>query len=83
MSDHDVNHHPRVDRCICYDVRFTTLLDFARSRDACDNAEEDVLIAIRQTFGCGSGCGLCVPYIRLMLRTGETSLPVQTPVDQS
>jgi len=81
MSDHDVNHHAHVDRCICHDVRFTTLHDFAQSRDSCDN--EDVVIAIRRTFGCGSGCGLCVPYIREMLRTGRTSLPVQLPVDQS
>ena len=27
---------------------------------------------IRET-SCGAGCGLCVPYLRRMLRTQETS----------
>jgi bacterioferritin-associated ferredoxin len=28
---------------------------------------------------CGHGCGLCLPYIRVMLRTGRTELPILTP----
>ncbi len=36
---------------------------------------------ITQATGCGSGCGLCRPYLAQMLATGETAfavLPVET-----
>jgi NAD(P)H-nitrite reductase large subunit len=27
---------------------------------------------VQRQFKCGTSCGLCVPYVRRMLRTGET-----------
>jgi bacterioferritin-associated ferredoxin len=54
-----------VDRCICRQTPFERLLPLAR---ASRWTLEDL---IRET-GCGGQCGLCRPYLRRMLRTGET-----------
>lgn len=63
-----------VDRCICHKVRFATLLELSQrvGRD---------LDALSKETQCGTGCGMCVPYIQLMLATGRTSLPVMRPED--
>ncbi len=58
-----------VDRCVCHDVTFAEL------RELVDAGVTDLEGLARHT-GCGTGCGLCVPYIRVMLRTGQTVLPV-------
>jgi len=54
-----------VDRCICRSLTFRELLPRARS------AGWDLLDLMRET-GAGAQCGLCRPYLRRMLRTGET-----------
>jgi bacterioferritin-associated ferredoxin len=54
-----------VSRCLCRETPFARLLPLARERGW---ALDDL---IRET-GCGGGCGLCRPYLRRMLRTGET-----------
>jgi bacterioferritin-associated ferredoxin len=54
-----------VSRCICRGVEFADLLPRAR---AAGWTLDDL---IRET-GCGAGCGLCRPYLRRMLETGET-----------
>ena len=54
-----------IDRCICRRFPFTELLPLARANDW---SLDDVM---RET-GCGAQCGLCRPYIRRMLATGET-----------
>jgi bacterioferritin-associated ferredoxin len=54
-----------VSRCICRGVEFADLLPRAR---AAGWTLDDL---IRET-GCGAGCGLCRPYLRKMLETGET-----------
>ena len=55
----------RVDRCICKATPFESLLPLARARGW---GLEDLM---RET-GCGAQCGLCRPYLKRMLRTGET-----------
>jgi bacterioferritin-associated ferredoxin len=54
-----------VSRCICRDAPFAGLLIQAR---ASGWSLDDL---IRET-GCGAQCGLCRPYLRRMLQTGET-----------
>jgi bacterioferritin-associated ferredoxin len=54
-----------VSRCICQNTPFAELLARAQARGW--SLEE----LIEQT-GCGAQCGLCRPYLRRMLRTGET-----------
>ncbi len=61
-----------IDRCVCRQIPFEELRDIA--------AEESLgLDALLDTTGCGSSCGLCVPYIQAMLATGRTTFPVMSP----
>jgi bacterioferritin-associated ferredoxin len=54
-----------VDRCICRSRLFADLLPEARIRGW-------DLAALMAATGCGAQCGLCRPYLRRMLETGET-----------
>ena len=54
-----------VSRCICMRFPFEQLLPLARAEGW------DLAAVVRET-GCGGQCGLCRPYLRRMLRTGET-----------
>jgi bacterioferritin-associated ferredoxin len=51
--------------CVCRRVPFASLLPLARA----EGWGLDELVA---ATGCGAGCGLCRPYLRRMLATGET-----------
>ena len=62
----------KVDRCVCFEMAFTDLKAYA-DEHGCDFDD----LAAR--FGCGRGCGLCIPYIRRMLATGETSFTLVPP----
>jgi bacterioferritin-associated ferredoxin len=55
-----------VSRCICRNTAFAELLPRARA-----NGWD--LAALMAETGCGAQCGLCRPYLRRMLRTGETA----------
>ena len=63
-----------ITRCICRNFPFDRLLALARSRRW---VLEDV---IEQT-GCGDECGLCRPYLRVMIDTGQTEFRDLLPVD--
>jgi bacterioferritin-associated ferredoxin len=54
-----------VSMCVCRRFPFERLLPLARARQW---TLDDVM---RET-GCGDSCGLCRPYLRRMLDTGET-----------
>jgi bacterioferritin-associated ferredoxin len=58
-----------VDRCVCRDVTFARLIRLARERGAGFGE-------LRRLTGCGTGCGMCIPYIRVALATGRAELPV-------
>jgi bacterioferritin-associated ferredoxin len=66
----------KVDRCVCFEVSFATLKAYA-DRTGCGPDE----LAAR--FGCGRGCGLCIPYIRRMLETGRTAFDLNPPQDEA
>ena len=56
-----------VNRCICHDVSF---------RDIKETASEKGIYSLEQLREegiCSTQCKLCEPYIREMLRTGQTS----------
>lgn len=59
----------KVDRCICMDIPFEDV-------KACAEREGLDVRGVVDRLGCGCACGMCVPYIRLVLRTGQTELPV-------
>lgn len=54
-----------VTMCVCRGMPFAHLLPLAR-------AGGWGLDDIASFTGCGAGCGLCLPYLRRMLATGET-----------
>jgi NAD(P)H-nitrite reductase large subunit len=58
-----------VDRCVCREVLFSRLILLARERGA--GFDE-----LQRLTGCGTGCGMCIPYIRVALATGRGDLPV-------
>ncbi len=58
-----------VDRCVC------TQMTFAELKSHADRTGADAG-AMRETYGCGGHCGLCLPYIQAMLETGQTRFPV-------
>lgn len=54
----------RIDRCVCRDTAFASIQAAAWKGNW---SLEDLM---RET-GCGAQCGLCRPYLRRMLATGE------------
>jgi bacterioferritin-associated ferredoxin len=54
-----------VSQCVCKATPFTELLGRATA------FHWDLADLMRET-GCGAQCGLCRPYLRRMLSTGET-----------
>lgn len=61
-----------VDRCICHDITLAQLKAIAQR----DGLSFD---ALRERTRCSTGCTLCEPYVRRMLKTGETVLPILSP----
>lgn len=55
-----------INLCVCRNVPFSDLLSDARRQGW---SLEDLM----RLTGCGAGCGLCRPYLRRMLKTGETT----------
>ncbi|MEF8939584.1 MAG: (2Fe-2S)-binding protein [Salinivenus sp.] len=55
-----------IDRCYCYQVPFDRLKDVAEETGA------DSIEALQAHVLFGANCQLCHPYVRRMLRTGET-----------
>lgn len=60
-----------VDRCICYNISFKRLHELAVHLGA-------DLDELQNATGCGTGCGMCTPYIKMSLRTGKHRLPIMT-----
>ena len=63
-----------IDRCICRNRSFAELLHEAREHSWSLNE-------LIRTTGCGGQCGLCRPYLRRMLATGETGFDHLLPPD--
>jgi bacterioferritin-associated ferredoxin len=56
-----------VDRCVCFHRPFTELLQIARA------SEIHTLEGLQEVTAFGISCRICNPYVRRMLRTGETT----------
>lgn len=56
----------RIDRCLCHGVTFASLAEVTRVSGA------ETVRELQAHASFGRGCGLCRPYVRRMLRTGET-----------
>lgn len=58
--------------CVCAGIPFKAMADSGAT----------TLDEIRNEFGATLGCGLCLPYIKKMLQTGETEFAIDTGDDQ-
>jgi bacterioferritin-associated ferredoxin len=56
----------RIDRCLCFDIPFARLKEAARVHGATN------VLELQEHARFGEQCRLCHPYVRRMLRTGET-----------
>lgn len=56
-----------IDRCVCFGRSFEELLQIARATGA------QTLEALQEETEFGLSCRLCNPYVRRMLKTGETA----------
>ncbi|MEQ8843707.1 MAG: hypothetical protein RIB58_02545 [Phycisphaerales bacterium] len=64
----------RVERCVCFNQPFTELLRLSRE-EGLSHAE------LSDRTGCCTGCGMCKPYVRVVLSTGRTSIPLMNGRD--
>ena len=55
-----------IDRCLCFGVTFAELAEVADATGASTVPE------LQRHVTFGRKCGLCHPYVRRMLRTGQT-----------
>lgn len=77
-----------VTRCICREVDFRKLLARAKHLGCPVPAAELPVTQFLAAFntlqddtGLGTGCGTCVPYAQVALRTGRCVLPVMSQAD--
>jgi bacterioferritin-associated ferredoxin len=57
-----------VNRCICSEVPFWTIAALAKQGKTFEQ--------IRAATRCCDGCGTCEPYVRVVIATGKTDLPL-------
>lgn len=55
-----------VTKCICHSRDFAEIKDYAKEKGF-TRIEE-----LQSEKYCSCGCGLCIPYLELMFKTGET-----------
>lgn len=60
-----------IDRCLCFNVRFEDLKEIAAATGVPPG--EGGMAALQREVEFGKNCELCHPYVRRMLRTGETT----------
>jgi len=63
-----------VNRCVCFEVPFWAIAALAKRGHSFEE--------IRDATRCCTSCGACEPYVRLVIKTGKTDLPVLTPEEQ-
>lgn len=60
-----------VDRCVCHGVTFASLKAMSNTGTTVEE--------LSQKTRCCTGCGMCRPYVVLMLRTGRTAFAPLPP----
>lgn len=61
-----------VNRCVCHDITFAEILRLTRDQDLSIDQIADKTAAT-------TGCGTCLPYIKLALALRKDELPVMSP----
>ncbi len=69
----------RVNRCICHNRMFAEIKRYSQEHNITSVDE------LQEIDFCSTNCGLCIPYIKAMLETGETEFipgnPTQITAD--
>lgn len=65
-----------VHKCICHKVTFSEIKDIAEEQGL-ETVEE-----LQTNDICSNSCGMCTPYVRLMLKTGETAFEPGAPYNR-
>lgn len=60
-----------VDRCICRNVTFKHLIELSKHL-GCDVEK------LQEATSAGYGCGMCVPYIHVAVKTGKARVPLMS-----
>jgi bacterioferritin-associated ferredoxin len=55
-----------VDRCVCYERKFEDI------KKQMEDLKINDIESLRKIIPFGLNCGLCIPYIQLMIKTGRT-----------
>lgn len=73
-----------IDRCVCFARPFPELYAIAQTMKAkSPTSTMPTLDELQEETAFGLACRICNPYVRRMLRTGETSFDVLlTEVDE-
>ena len=73
-----------VDRCVCFDRPFPELYGIAQKLQAASSTSTmPTLEELQEETEFGLACRICNPYVRRMLRTGQTTFDVLlTEVDE-
>jgi len=56
-----------VTRCICHSRSFDEIKKYAEENHITS------VVTLQDQEICSGGCGMCAPYVELMLQTGETA----------
>lgn len=56
----------KVTKCICHNREFSEVKKYAEEK------EYTSVVELQCDNFCSRSCGLCIPYIELMYKTGET-----------
>ena len=63
----------KVEKCICHNRSFEEIKELAEA-DGLDSVSE-----LQQHNICSGNCGLCIPYVEMMLDTGKISFEPGEP----
>ncbi|HKK46677.1 MAG TPA: hypothetical protein VJ964_14220 [Balneolaceae bacterium] len=63
----------KVTKCICHDRTFEEVKDYADANDISSVGE------LQDLDYCSNSCGLCAPYVEVILETGQTEFTPGEP----
>jgi len=55
-----------VDRCVCFNITFSEMKEIAAKNKV------KTITELKKYIVFGENCKLCIPYVELILKTGET-----------
>ncbi|SMO74887.1 hypothetical protein [Fodinibius sediminis] len=63
----------KVKKCVCHNRMFDEIKSYA------DEKELSSVEELREQNYCSNRCGLCIPYVKTVLKTGQTTFEPGKP----